>query len=135
MGNDTDTVTFELFEAGIDRLELKQMADLLGVTEDKVINMALARKHIDLFPDAVASEEELQAIEAMEGVESFPEEGSLLDKLRKLELVSDLFEGDGAAAERWLYVPAKALDGKMPIECPYDDVETLVGRIVDGIPS
>lgn len=50
--------------------------------------------------------------------------------------VTELFEGDQAAAERWLHREAKGLGGKCPIDVMQEDpkqVLDLIGRLEHGV--
>jgi putative toxin-antitoxin system antitoxin component (TIGR02293 family) len=68
-----------------------------------------------------------------------PEESDRL--LRIARVVADaiqLFEGDEAAARRWLDTPAAALTGRAPIDCVTTEhgarlVEDLIGRLEHGV--
>ena len=54
---------------------------------------------------------------------------------KKLQLATQLFEGDELSAKQWLKTPSKALGGSAPSECSDEDVMELVGRIEHGIVS
>ncbi|MCE3028960.1 antitoxin Xre/MbcA/ParS toxin-binding domain-containing protein [Salinicola sp. DM10] len=50
----------------------------------------------------------------------------------------ELFEGDRAAAERWLHREAKGLEGKRPVDVMQEDprqVLDLIGRLEHGVGS
>jgi putative toxin-antitoxin system antitoxin component (TIGR02293 family) len=56
------------------------------------------------------------------------------------EQAVELFEGDNAAALRWLTAPRKALEGKTPLsygrtEVGAREVENLIGRLEHGVIS
>ena len=56
------------------------------------------------------------------------------------EQAVELFEGDNAAALRWLTAPRKALEGKTPLayartEVGAREVENLIGRLEHGVVS
>ena len=68
-----------------------------------------------------------------------PDESERLLRLsRVFELAVDLFEGDNAAALRWLTAPRKALEGNTPLayartEVGAREVENLIGRMEHGV--
>jgi len=68
-----------------------------------------------------------------------PEESERLLRLSTVfELAVDLFEGDNAAALRWLTAPRKALEGSTPLayartEVGAREVEDLIGRLEEGV--
>ena len=68
-----------------------------------------------------------------------PEESERLLRLGTVfELAVELFEGDNAAALRWLTAPRKALEGKTPLayartEVGAREVENLIGRLEHGV--
>jgi putative toxin-antitoxin system antitoxin component (TIGR02293 family) len=70
-----------------------------------------------------------------------PEESERLLRLGTVfELAVQLFEGDNAAALRWLTAPRKALEGKTPLayartELGAREVEDLIGRLEHGVIS
>lgn len=70
-----------------------------------------------------------------------PEESERLLRLGTVfEQAVDLFEGDNAAALRWLTAPRKALEGKTPLayartELGAREVEDLIGRLEHGVIS
>jgi putative toxin-antitoxin system antitoxin component (TIGR02293 family) len=70
-----------------------------------------------------------------------PEESERLLRLGTVfEQAVDLFEGDRAAALRWLTAPRKALEGKTPLayartELGAREVEDLIGRLEHGVVS
>jgi putative toxin-antitoxin system antitoxin component (TIGR02293 family) len=66
------------------------------------------------------------------------ESDRLLRAARVFQLVLDLFEGDRAAARRWLAGPQRALGGRTPLEFVRTEtgareVERLVGRLEHGV--
>src|SRR5882762_6413508 len=68
-----------------------------------------------------------------------PEESERLLRLGTVfEQAVELFEGDNAAALRWLTAPRKALEGKTPLayartELGAREVEDLIGRLEEGV--
>jgi putative toxin-antitoxin system antitoxin component (TIGR02293 family) len=70
-----------------------------------------------------------------------PEESERLLRLGTVfEQSVELFEGDRAAALRWLTAPRKALEGKTPLayartELGAREVEDLIGRLEHGVVS
>jgi len=68
-----------------------------------------------------------------------PEESERLLRLSTVfELAVELFEGDNAAALRWLTAPRKALEGNTPLayartEVGAREVENLIGRLEEGV--
>jgi putative toxin-antitoxin system antitoxin component (TIGR02293 family) len=70
-----------------------------------------------------------------------PEESERLLRLGTVfEQAVELFEGDRAAALRWLTAPRKALEGKTPLayartELGAREVEDLIGRLEHGVVS
>jgi len=68
-----------------------------------------------------------------------PEESERLLRLSTVfEMAVDLFEGDNAAALRWLTAPRKALEGNTPLayartELGAREVENLIGRLEHGV--
>lgn len=70
-----------------------------------------------------------------------PEESERLLRLGTVfEQAVELFEGDNAAALRWLTAPRKALEGKTPLayartELGAREVENLIGRLEHGVIS
>jgi len=70
-----------------------------------------------------------------------PEESERLLRLGTVfEQAVELFEGDNAAALRWLTAPRKALEGKTPLayartELGAREVEDLIGRLEHGVIS
>jgi putative toxin-antitoxin system antitoxin component (TIGR02293 family) len=70
-----------------------------------------------------------------------PEESERLLRLGTVfEQAVELFEGDNAAALRWLTAPRKALEGKTPLayartELGAREVEDLIGRLEHGVVS
>jgi putative toxin-antitoxin system antitoxin component (TIGR02293 family) len=70
-----------------------------------------------------------------------PEESERLLRLGTVfEQAVELFEGDRAAALRWLTAPRKALEGKTPLayartELGAREVEDLIGRLEYGVVS
>jgi putative toxin-antitoxin system antitoxin component (TIGR02293 family) len=70
-----------------------------------------------------------------------PEESERLLRLGTVfEQSVELFEGDRAAALRWLTAPRKALEGKTPLAYARTDlgareVEDLIGRLEHGVVS
>jgi len=70
-----------------------------------------------------------------------PEESERLLRLGTVfEQAVELFEGDSAAALRWLTAPRKALEGKTPLayartELGAREVEDLIGRLEYGVVS
>ena len=68
-----------------------------------------------------------------------PEESERLLRLGTVfEQAVELFEGDNAAALRWLTAPRKALEGKTPLayartEIGAREVENLIGRLEHGV--
>ncbi len=68
-----------------------------------------------------------------------PEESERLLRLSTVfELAVDMFEGDNAAALRWLTAPRKALEGNTPLayartEVGAREVEDLIGRLEEGV--
>jgi putative toxin-antitoxin system antitoxin component (TIGR02293 family) len=57
---------------------------------------------------------------------------------RVIGKATDLFEGDGPAALRWLSTPQQALDGQVPLEHSKTEpgaaeVENLIGRLEHGV--
>ena len=68
-----------------------------------------------------------------------PEESERLLRLGTVfEIAVELFEGDNAAALRWLTAPRKALEGKTPLayartELGAREVENLIGRLEHGV--
>jgi putative toxin-antitoxin system antitoxin component (TIGR02293 family) len=70
-----------------------------------------------------------------------PEESERLLRLGTVfEQAVELFEGDNAAALRWLTAPRKALEGKTPLayartELGAREVEDLMGRLEHGVVS
>jgi putative toxin-antitoxin system antitoxin component (TIGR02293 family) len=70
-----------------------------------------------------------------------PEESERLLRLGTVfEQAVELFEGDRAAALRWLSAPRKALEGKTPLayartELGAREVEDLIGRLEHGVVS
>ena len=68
-----------------------------------------------------------------------PDESERLLRLSNVfEMAVELFEGDNAAALRWLTAPRKALDGKTPLayartEVGAREVENLIGRMEHGV--
>jgi len=68
-----------------------------------------------------------------------PEESERLLRLSNVfEMAVELFEGDNAAALRWLTAPRKALDGNTPLayartEVGAREVENLIGRMEHGV--
>jgi putative toxin-antitoxin system antitoxin component (TIGR02293 family) len=70
-----------------------------------------------------------------------PEESERLLRLGTVfEQAVELFEGDNAAALRWLTAPRKALEGKTPLayartELGAREVEDLIGRLEYGVVS
>lgn len=68
-----------------------------------------------------------------------PDESERLLRLsRVFERAVELFEGDRAAAKRWLERPAKALGGQTPLEAAEteigaQEVDHLVGRLEHGV--
>ena len=68
-----------------------------------------------------------------------PEESERLLRLGTVfELAVELFEGDNAAALRWLTAPRKALAGKTPLayartELGAREVENLIGQMQHGV--
>lgn len=66
------------------------------------------------------------------------ESDRVLRASRIFDLAVDLFEGDAAAARRWLQAPQPGLGGTVPVEIASTDVgarevEYLIGRIEHGI--
>jgi putative toxin-antitoxin system antitoxin component (TIGR02293 family) len=66
------------------------------------------------------------------------ESDRLLRVARVFARALDLFEGDGEAAKRWFYTPARALGGERPIafartEVGTREVEALIDRLEQGI--
>jgi putative toxin-antitoxin system antitoxin component (TIGR02293 family) len=70
-----------------------------------------------------------------------PEESERLLRLGTVfEQAVELFEGDRAAALRWLTAPRRALEGKTPLayartELGAREVEDLIGRLEHGVVS
>jgi putative toxin-antitoxin system antitoxin component (TIGR02293 family) len=70
-----------------------------------------------------------------------PEESERLLRLGTVfEQAVELFEGDRAAALRWLTAPRKALEGNTPLayartELGAREVEDLIGRLEHGVVS
>src|SRR5882672_10107289 len=70
-----------------------------------------------------------------------PEESERLLRLGTVfEQAVELFEGDNAAALRWLTAPRKTLEGKTPLayartELGAREVEDLIGRLEHGVVS
>lgn len=70
-----------------------------------------------------------------------PEESERLLRLGTVfDQAVELFEGDRAAALRWLTAPRKALEGKTPLayartELGAREVEDLIGRLEHGVVS
>lgn len=63
---------------------------------------------------------------------------SVLRASRILGLATDLFDGDRAAARRWMVAPRTVLGGKAPLELATTDVgarevEALIGRLEHGV--
>ncbi len=68
------------------------------------------------------------------------ESDRLIRAARIFGLTSDLFDGDVDSARKWLTAPQPALGGSTPIEYASTEVgarevESLIGRLVHGIPS
>jgi len=66
------------------------------------------------------------------------ESDRLLRVARVFAKALDLFEGDGEAAKRWFYAPAKALGGARPIAFARTDlgtqeVEAFIDRLEQGV--
>ena len=66
------------------------------------------------------------------------ESDRLLRVARVFAKALDLFEGDGEAAKRWFYTPARALGGEPPIAFARTDlgtqeVEALIDRLEQGV--
>lgn len=64
----------------------------------------------------------------------------LICPTRLVALATDMFHGDGEAAQQWLKSPAHAFKGETPLEHAQTEygtreVENLIGRIRHGIPS
>ena len=68
-----------------------------------------------------------------------PDESERLLRLSTVfEMAVDMFEGDNAAALRWLTAPRKALEGNTPLayartEVGAREVENLIGRLEHGV--
>lgn len=68
-----------------------------------------------------------------------PEESERLLRISTVfEMAVELFEGDNAAALRWLTAPRKALEGNTPLayartEIGAREVENLIGRLEHGV--
>lgn len=54
------------------------------------------------------------------------------EKGEKIEIALELFEGNEAAAETWLYTPCKALGHQRPVDVDVEKLRDVVGRLGRG---
>ena len=92
----------------------------------------------NLAPDPSSATLRTLARRKSKGKLSPDESERLLRLSRVFELAVDLFEGDNAAALRWLTSPRKALEGNTPLayartEVGAREVENLIGRMEHGV--